>query len=307
MASARRPLELSTLSTFLALIEERSVTRASQRLHMTQSGVSHALRRLRAYFDDPLLVRASDGMQPTPRALELHEQIARIVGEIESLGNDREYFDPSSAHRTFTLGADDNMSLLLIPRLLEHLHYEAAGIELSVVPALANPRLALEQGQLDLVFGLLEPEKPGLYTKRLCTESFVVVARRGHPTMKRRPSAEQFAAAAHVIVSTRLPSHSFVDQQLADLGLRRRIALRIAHFLVAFRVVERSDLILTAPKTLAEEAAKTAPLQLFEPPIPLPTLEIYQTWHELMHNDPAHQWLRGLIGELMAPVGPPQG
>ncbi len=293
-------LDLDTLIILLALVEERSVTRAAERLDMTQSGVSHALRRLRDSFSDPLLVRTSKGMQPTPRALELSERISRIVAEVGALTGDAAHFDPGEAQRMFTICADDNMSLHLIPSLLERLSQRAPGIDLRVVAPPDQPRQALEQGRIDLLLGLLEPDQPGLYTNLLFNDSFVVIARKGHPTLSRRPTLKQFAAAGHVLVSTRLPARSVVDELLAQHGLRRRVVLRIAHFLAAVRVVAKSDLVLTAPRRLVRDSVAQASLQMLQTPLDLPSVAIHQTWHERMHSDPAHQWMRGLLTEISA-------
>ncbi|MEM9458798.1 MAG: LysR family transcriptional regulator [Myxococcota bacterium] len=291
------PVELSALATLVALVEERSVTRAATRLGMTQSGASHALRRLRSRFDDPLLVRGREGMQPTPRGLALHGRAVRILAELEAFDGPAERFDPAAATRSFTLGADDNMSLYLLPPLLAELERQAPGVNIQVMVPPAEPRHALEQGEIDLLIGPREPEQPGLYSRRLFTATFACVARRDHPTIGRRPGLERFASVGHAVISARLPSRSFVDDALAEHGLHRRVVLRLPHFLACAQVVAATDLVSTVPRLLLDALGLTD-LRTFTSPIPLPQLPIHAVWQERLHTDAAHRWLRELLADI---------
>lgn len=291
------PLELSALATLVALVEERSVTRAAARLGMTQSGASHALRRLRARFDDPLLVRGREGMQPTPRGIQLHGRAVRILAELEALDRPAERFDPGAAQRSFTLAADDNMSLYLLPPLLAELERQAPGVDVQVVVPPAEPRHALEQGDIDLLIGPREPEQPGLYSRRLFNVAFACVARHDHPTIGRRPGVERFASMGHAVVSARLPFRSFVDDALAKHGLHRRVVLRLPHFLACARVVAVTDLVTTLPRLLLDSLALEH-LKTFTSPVPLPQLPIHAVWQERLHADSAHRWLRELLADI---------
>lgn len=291
-------IDLDALRAVVALVEARSVTKAADRLGLTQSGMSHALRRLRTRFDDPLLVRGQSGMQPTPRAQNLAHRAAAVLTEVEALENDRPGFEPKTAERVFTLSLDDNQSTHLIPRLLARLEIEAPKVNLHLLPPPLDARDALERGAVDLVVGLMEPAQAGLYTQALYVDSFVCIVRKGHPTLSRRPDLQKYVEAGHILVSGRLPARSFVDDLLQQQGLQRRIVLRIPHFLAAVEVASETDLVLTLSSRLGKVVSTSHPLKMFTPPLNLPEVPIHQTWHERLHHDPAHIWLRGLLARL---------
>ena len=290
-------LDIGALQALVALIEARSVTRAAERLDRTQSGTSHALRRLRTQFDDPLLVRISGGMQPTPRALELYERAQRILAEIEAMASGRERFDPATAERLFTIAADDNMSLHLLPPLLAALTRAAPGIDLQVASPPTDARRALESSDIDLLIGPREPDEPGLYTRILLKDRFVGIARADHPSIGKRPSLERYAEHHHALVAQRLPARSFVDEVLAEHGLRRRVVLRLPHFIACARVVATTDLISATSKRLIESLDDPR-LRTFRLPFETVKISLHATWHERLHKDPAHRWLRELLADV---------
>jgi len=293
-------IDLNLLVILDALLEERSVTRAADRVGMTQPAMSHALGRLRKLFDDPLLLRTPRGMVPTARAEALIEPVRRALGELERAVFHRPAFDPLVERRSFSIGAADYAETVLLPPLLEQIGKKAPGIDLMVrVFRAEDMEEDLESGQLDLAITVLQDnEQPAVVQKRLFQERFVCVVRKDHPNVGEALTLEEYVSLSHALISPRGRKGGYVERELAKLGLSRRVALTVPHFLVAPMVVAQSDLVLTLPERLAKIFASMLPLRVVDPPLPVPGFNVSQVWHERQQHDPAHVWLRGLIMEV---------
>lgn len=290
-------LDLNLLLALDALLLERNVTRAAARVGLTQSAMSHKLRRLRELFEDDLLVGGRQGMVPTERALALAGPVRRGLLELQAAVRITAPFEPSTAQRDFTVISSDYADFVILPRVLEHLGQHAPGIGLRMRPPSNTVRHALEDGSADLSMGT-PVEGSGLKQRIVFREHFVVIAREGHPAIEGGVlSLPRYAAQGHVLVSAN-DSPGLVDHALAEQGLERRILLRTPYFVAVPFMVARSDLLATVPRALAEEAARFVPLRLLPPPLPLPSFAITMTWHERVHRDPAHEWLRELARRL---------
>jgi DNA-binding transcriptional LysR family regulator len=311
-------VDLNLIVAFDALARERSVTRAAGRLGVTQSAVSHALRRLRDLFDDPLLVRGRSGMALTPRAEALVVPLRSGLVMFGRALAEPSVFDPATTHRAFRLATPDLFDVLAIPPLLARIRREAPGVDISVVPV-ADARLSerLETGEVDVaVVPQLEahgnvapePSAPGLVRRTLFRDRFTCLIRTDHPAVggkrARRGSGgpaltlEDYAALSHVLVSPRGEGPGVVDQVLEERGIQRRIALRVPNFYSALAIVAKSDLILTAPSEITSLVPSDAPIVALPPPLRLPRHRINLLWHERFSKDPGHGWLRGLVTEI---------
>lgn len=295
MADARLgAINLNLLTALDALLAEGNVTRAAARTGVTQSAMSHSLRQLREMLGDPLLVRGPSGMTPTPRATALREPVRRGLVELSRALAATE-IDPRDAKRTFTVSSGDFFSALLLPPLLDALR-EAPGIDLNVRPAdPGRDDLLLEAGEVDAVIAVAVAERATLRRVRLFTETFACLVRADHPAVGETLTLETYASLSHALISPRGSGPSFVDEALAREGLSRRIALRIPFFLAAPTIIARSDLVLTAPRRVAREFAKTLPLRVLPPPIPVASFTVHLIWHERDDADPVHAWLRKAI------------
>lgn len=292
-------IDLNLMVALDALLEDRNVTRAAARVGLTQSAMSHRLRRLRELFEDELLVGGRQGMVPTPRAMALVAPVRRGLLELHAAVLNTTPFDPATAQRTFTIVTSDFADLVILPRVMEHVGRFAPGISMRVQPpSVGGIVQALEHGAADLVMG--SPlEGASLRTRAVCDETFVVILRKGHPILEGgdRISVEQYAALGHVLVAHD-DRPGVVDFELAKHGLKRRTVLRTPYFNGVPFMVARSDLVATMPQAIAEEASKYAELCIVEPPVRLPTFRIMATWHERVHRDPAHRWLRELARDM---------
>lgn len=298
-----RNIDLNLLVALDALLAERSVSRAAVRLHLSQPAASALLARLRALFDDPLLLRSARGMLPTPRALELLGPVRQVLDEIDAIVQPRALFDPASAAHTFTVSASDSVEYALVPKLLDYLERKAPGVSLEVLP-LDLPAVSrqLESGEVDLYITALQNAMPGLHVRPLYAERIVSVVRRKHPGVGERLSLDEFCALEHIRVS--VPGSEFsmqIDQTLATLGRRRRTRLVVPHFLLVPEIVARSDMISALPERLARGYATK--LRIFDPPLEVEGFTVGEIWHERNQRDPAQQWLRDVL-LLLAQVAP---
>ncbi|MCC6750329.1 MAG: LysR family transcriptional regulator [Deltaproteobacteria bacterium] len=294
-----RSVDLNLLLVLEALFAERSVTRAAASLGLSQPAASHALRRLRELFGDPLFVRGPQGLRPTARAEAMGAPLALALQVLRRTLSEPPPFDPAASHRRFTLAATDLAQVTLLPPLLGALARGAPGISVLVrpVPAEETERL-LAEGELDLALALPGPDRPGLYRQALFEERFVCVLRKGHPAARRRLTLDRFCALPHLLVAPRGAPGGLVDSSLAELGRTRRVTLTVSQFLVAPHVVAHSDLAWTAPTRIAKAYARLLPLVLRPVPLPLGGFTLAQLWHERQHRDPAHLWFRARLAEV---------
>lgn len=289
-----RNLDLNLLKALDALLDERNVTRAAQRLALTQPAVSGMLTRLRDSFDDPLFVRAQRGIVPTLRALQLAGPVKQLLSDVDGLLQPQA-FDPASTRMTLIIASTDYGLRAVVVPFLAALRPQAPGIQVAVLPV-DHQRLQsqLERGDVDMA--LLSPEytPPELHARRLFDESYVCVLRAGHPdAVGQRMSLDRFCALDHALVSYSGGSFRGVtDEALAAIGRERRVTVSVTSFLVLPEILRVSDLIAVVPRRLAENVDG---LVLLEPPIEVPGFTKTVTWHERNHRDPAHRWVREVL------------
>jgi len=291
-------VDLNLLRYLAVLVHEGSVSRAAVRLGVTQPAVSAALKRLRAAFGDPLLVRSGQTMSPTPRALELAERVTPMLAEVRALVRQRSTFEPARTRRTFTLMGSDYVQFFVLPRLCERIERRSPQMQLEHRPA--NPDKVepwLASGQVDLGVGYLASPPPALRSRLLFDDAQVCLVRRGHPVLKRTFTAEDYAALSHVAISPGGAGFygARIDALLRSIGIRRRVALTLPSFLAVPHVVARTDYIATVPGRFASWFARQLPLAVLKPPLALPSFEISLFWHERVHADAANLWLRAEV------------
>nr|WP_042303707.1 LysR family transcriptional regulator [Paraburkholderia kururiensis] len=290
-----RKLDLNLLITLDVLLSEHNVTRAAERLHLAQPSVSVQLAKLRSVFGDPLLLPGPRGMRPTAKADELREPLRQALEALERAVLPARAFDPARATHTWRVSAFDYGESTIVLPALSGLRAAAPGTRLAVV-SVPPSELAkqAEQGAIDLAFHTTEDAPPTLRRRALFTERYVLVSRAGHPRLKRRPTLAQFCQLEHVIVSPK--GGGFVgvtDDVLAKAGMTRRVVLSVPHFLFVRSVLESTDLVAMLPERLVRGMDT---LRVVEPPVDVPGYEMSMLWHERVHRDPAHRWLREFVG-----------
>lgn len=284
-------LDLNLLLTLDVLLREHNVTRAAQRLNLSQPSVSVQLARLREIFDDPLLLPGPRGMQPTVRADELREPLRQALEALERAVSPVNAFEPARASVTWRIAATDYTESAVLLPLLHTLRRDAPASRLAVFEL--NPgqiKRQAEQGDIDLFFHLRDGAPASLHQRLLFTERYVLAGRLDHPALKRRPSLKQFCQLEHVIVSPEGGGfQAATDEALAARGLKRNVVLSVPHFLFMLDVLARTDLVAVLPERLV---ATTGALQVVDPPLDLPGFDMLMLWHERLHRDPGHKWLR---------------
>ena len=294
-------LDLNLLPPLDALLRRRNVTRAAAEVGLSQPAMSRALARLRAIFDDPLLVRAGGGLQPTPLAEALIPKAAAALDGIRGLFH-AEDFDPSTLRRTIRLAAADAQTILLAPALVARLAVEAPGLDLRFETIGRDIIGRMEQGQVDLCFATAAtPLPPGAVSEPLASDRLALVMRRGHPAANRDWSLADYALFPHATVAFFGDGVSEIDAALAAAGIERRIALTTPHFMAAIAAVAASDCVTTISRAFARRFAEPFNLVLRRPPLP-DALDVTMVGLRLRAADPALQWLRGVLRHEAAAV-----
>ncbi|MFB2897055.1 LysR family transcriptional regulator [Aerosakkonemataceae cyanobacterium BLCC-F50] len=296
-------IDLNLLVVFDALMMERHVTRAGERIGLSQPATSNALARLRNLTHDELFVRSRGGLQPTPVAIALAQQIQPALRQIQTALSLGQNFDPKSSDRVFTIGMTDYMEFVLLPRLLETLEKTAPQIKIQIRSGDRQHLLALlDSGQADLICGLF-PEQVAWHEEEfLFEEKFVCLCRRDHPLIGDSLSLEDYLAVSHLLVSIKEDMVGRVDELLAEQGWKRRITISIPHFLVAPFILARTNLVATLAQRVAKEFADAQNLKSFPCPLPLKGFSVYMRSHRSTLKVATHIWLRATIKEIALAV-----
>jgi DNA-binding transcriptional LysR family regulator len=292
-------IDIRLLSVFDAIYKTRSVTGAAAVLDLGQPAVSVALSKLRHHFGDQLFVRTSSGMEPTPFGEGLVRPVRGVLEALDVVLGHRDDFDPASSQRTFRICMTDISQLVLLPRLWETLRVSAPHIHIEIIPLSTDIARMLETGAADLALGFMPQLEAGFHQNLLFTQTFVCMVSAHHPRIKDELTLEQFQSEDHAVISSSGSAPLLIDQEIARLGLRRRISLKIPNFIGAALVVEHTDLIITIPERLGDVLHGRGALLTFPVPFHLPQYEVKQHWHERYHNDPGTRWLRRVIAELL--------
>jgi DNA-binding transcriptional LysR family regulator len=296
-----RTLDLNLLRVFDAVMSEGSLTRAAERLSMTQPAASHALKRLHGAVGEDLLLRTAFGMRPTARAEALWPQVRAALTQLQGAFSPRS-FDPATDAATFNIAMADATAAMLLPQLVTSIETVRALANIRILPLTTrDPRRLVEDGDADLAVGyfptaiaaiVAQDEDAALHHRQLYTSEYVCVMRLDHPLAGKPLTLDAFVEAHHLLVSFSGRPHGFVDQALAALGRQRRIVLTVNQFATAGSVVARSDLLTVLPRQFLP--ATGVEHRLVEKPIPLSlgAVNVEMMWHLRKDDDPAHRWLR---------------
>jgi len=288
-------IDLNLLVVFDAVMQERSVTRAGNRLGLSQPAMSHALTRLRHMVKDALFVRSPKGMIPTPRAEQLAIPIRSALDGFQHALQPAE-FDPSTTTQTFRVAVDNYAAIALVGPLVAEIAERAPGATVDLRPSgtLNIPDL-LDRGEIDLAMGPIGELGERFLRRLLLQDEFVALLRKNHPASKApRLAIESFAAAPHLEISSVRHETTFVDKELAKRKLRRRIALR-APFLSAGQILAASNMITVVPRRIAEEFVRNRPLVIRPLSLVSPAIDMAMIWPRRLDSQPAYQWLRNNV------------
>ena len=291
--------DLNLLVAFEALVEERNVTRAARRLHVTQSAMSAALKRLRDSFGDPILAQHGKVMVPTPYALALAPEVSATLSALRRLTRPNRAFDPGTAARVFRIAASDYIATVLLAPLVAALEREAPMIRLEVVlPDESTPE-RLAKGEFDLVLTPEEFLDPGHPADLLFEEAHVVVGCERNPLLHAPMTGETFANAGHVAV--RIDGrNTFIENEISRLGLRRRIEVYAPSFIQAPWLLPGTRRIALMHERLARLMAPALGLRIAMPPFDVPVMREMMQFHATRQSDEGLTWLRARLASLAA-------
>ena len=299
-------VDLNLLVYLDVLLRECNVTRAAEELGISQPAMSNSLRRLRDLFDDPLLVRTSDGMIPTDRALELQPLVRNVLAAAEIAVLPKTEFDPTGSDRIFRIMASDYTEVTLLPHLLQRLRREAPGIRLDIMTPSDVSFHDVERGKVDLVINRFDSLPQSFHQVHLWDDSFSCVVSATNPIIKKW-TLKSYLASKHVWVSKTgmgvgvgmtpddVQRLGWVDEALGKLDAKREIMVFTRHYQAALLLGEQDDLIVTIPSIAARTMSGNPNVVILEPPFGIPRMRLKMVWSPLLQRDPGHKWLRQVI------------
>jgi DNA-binding transcriptional LysR family regulator len=292
-------IDLNLLVVFEALVSERNVSRAADRLGVTQPAVSHALKRLRHLFKDDLLTRGPNGMQPTGRALSLYPGVQSVLADVQSMVSTGTVFDPAATSHTFRLSMSDAMCVEVLPLIMRQLRRDAPNIDLVIStsgPQDSCRRLA--DDEVDLAIGVFPHVPKEFGCSALYRDTLVCIADKKNKRLKNgRMDLQAYLDSPHVTVARNRDSGIQVDEILDSMGIARRIVVALPHYLSVPALIRGTDLVALSRKRLLSVLQRSSELVVFPVPLPMkvPELEFIQIWHKRYEGDPGHRWLRDLV------------
>jgi DNA-binding transcriptional LysR family regulator len=291
-----RNVDLGLLASLQALIEERSISRAAERMFLSQPAMSRAFDRLQETFGDELLVRTKQGYEPTHRALHLYAELEHLLPRLNGLLRADE-FQPATATDTFRIAATDFATSVLFPAFMARLTAVAPSVSLEIIPWDDGVFRKLESNAIDLALWV-NTAPAEFRTQVLFEERFMCLVRKHHPAGKGAFTLERYLSYPHALVNLAQQRQGVIDKALEDKGIERRVQLKIPYFASAAWVIEHSDMILTVPKRLATRLVKISATRMIEPPKELSAFNYIQVWHPRLDSDPAHVWLRQTMASV---------
>ncbi len=314
-------IDLNLLVYLDVLLRERNVTQAANKLSLSQPAMSNGLKRLRDLFDDPLLVRTSEGMAPTERALELEPIIRDVLANIDRAVQTRAEFDPQHQNRVFRIMASDYAESTLLPHVLSQLRELAPSVTLDIMTPSDVSFLDVERGKVDMVINRFDSMPQSFHQTHLWDDSFSCLLSPNNPVLEDF-SLENYLKASHIWVSKTgmgvgvgvnpddIQRLGWVDLALNRLGHKRQIRVFTRHYQAAMTLAEQNDLIVTLPTRAALLKSNNPRVVLRTPPLKIPPLELKMAWSPLLQHNPSNRWLRRLIADtarsLPAPLEPPR-
>lgn len=296
-------IDLHLIRVLHTVLTERNVSRAAVRLGMHQPAVSAALKRLREYAGDPLLVRSGAGMVPTVAGLRMVEPAANILRDAQRLFSDAREFSPASSRVVFRIAASDYLEPQFLPRLVQDVkaHAPLSEIEIHPLNAATDYQQQLARGDVDVVVGNWLTPPLDLHLGKLFSDEVVCLVSKKHPAVRRGWDEAAWLEADHIAPTATHPgARGVIDEHLSNLGLRRHIVARCPHFGLIPGMVASTLLVLTTGRQYCARFVEQLPVQILPCPVQFPPLVYYQLWHERSHTSASSRWLRERIKSVAA-------
>ena len=288
--------DLNLLPVFVALMEERSVTRAASRLGITQPALSNSLNRLRDLLRDPLFIRERYGIKPTQLAEEIGPTIEAALVQLDEVVIHQQDFDPADAERHFLIAPNSYVELVLMPALVARLREQAPAIKLRMTP-FGNDlaETGVISGTTAMVLGRIVDPPDNLVVQHLMDDGLACIVRRDHPDVGDNLSRDQYESLKHVNLLPPGRIRAGVFQALGKQNLKREVAVSVTHFLAVPEMIAVTDYCATLPMLVCRGLERDARLKVLPAPVDLGTFPVELAWHVRYRHDPAHRWLRTAI------------
>lgn len=302
-------VDLNLLKYLDVLLREKNVTRAAEQLGITQPAMSNGLKRLRELFNDPILIRTSDGMTATERALELQPQVRQVLAQTEMMLVPDEAFRPEQSRRVYRIMTSDYAEATLVPHIVRRLREEAPGIVLDFLTPSDVSYGDMEQGRVDMAINRFNEMPQSFHQVTLWKDSFSCLLNRANP-ISGQFDLDSYLSAQHIWVSKtgfgagfgmnpeKLGGLGWIDQALHNIGKNRKISIFTRHYQMPALLALNNDLVATLPTRVARMQAENSALVIKTPPFMIPEFELKMAWSPLLHHNVAHRWLRKLIQEV---------
>lgn len=299
-----RSQDLSLLVIFDAIMTEGSITRAAERLNLTQPAVSNAVARMRAIWNDDLFIKDGRNIRPTLFAQNLWIQVHQPLEKIDDAINPKG-FEPLTSHRVFRIAATDLMVDMAWGELRLRLEDEAPNVSIHTLPyTIANGESLLSQASVDILIGANDLMPPMPTSEFLIELDYVCVMHPDHDLAKGKLTLDRFGSADHLLVSLSGDAHGYTDIVLAQHGVERKIAMTINNFSSATKMLAGSRLVCVLPSVTAKAMLETGAVVARAIPVPVPGPKLSMFWHKRVDQDPGNMWLRRVLKELVQPPLP---
>lgn len=294
--------DLNLIRAFIAIYETGSVSAAAKRLNITQPSVSHSLSRLRDLLQDSLFTRTREGMVPTFNATQLFHAFRNALDSIETAISTTRNFDPTRSTRCFRLALSDLGEHHFLPFLVREFQAIAPSVALEIVQ-LDSERITdwLTTGGIDAAVGNLQLTGGQARKRTLFTETYSCLLSAGHSRVGEKLTLEEFVSASHVVVAP-FSGHHLVEDVMTEMGLTRRIALRVPHFTNIVAVIASTDLLLTLPTRVARAFASDGRTRTLPLPFPISTFDVNLYWQPHTEDSAAQQWFCDTITSVLSGV-----
>ncbi|MDR8523915.1 LysR family transcriptional regulator [Shewanella fidelis] len=307
-------IDLNLLVYLDVLLREKNVTKAADQLGISQPAMSNGLKRLRTLFDDPLLIRTSQGMTPTERAQELQPTISELIIGLEKAVQPRAEFNAAESEQVFRVMASDYAEATLLPPLIARLRTEAPNVILDIMTPSDVSFPDVEQGRVDMVINRFDSIPQSFHQKVLWNDDFSCLISKTNPVLDKF-SLDSYLKANHVWVSKTgmgvgvgmdpddVQRLGWVDEALTKIGVQRRITVFTRHYQAACLLAEQQDLIATIPSKMANQHKNNDRVCIVPPPFVIQPIALTMAWSPLLQHNPAHKWMRQLITQTADSFG----
>ena len=293
-------LDFNLLKTLVVILEEKNLTRTGDKIGLSQSAISHSLRKLRDFFDDQLVIRSGNGLELTEKGEQLKKPLRKWLNELEYICSGA-VFDPAISSRTFKIGCMDVIEQMIAPNLVRHIRRIAPFIKIQFT-RLDDKRLydQLTSGEVDLVIGVdyYNEIYNDIVSQTLYREIFSCLVRKQHPILKKKPTIKEFVKYPHIVVSIGDRAKNSVDAALAQENLSRDLKYIISNFSSAPYFVEGDDVIMTGPTRFLKFCAKRHNVMVFPCPVKQHEFEVMMFWAQKYQDDDVNKWLREVFASV---------